>query len=291
MINIIFTNNLNDSNTICIYFFHRYFIVITIPTEEFSRLLFLTFARTALYFSALYLHSKSTDHFQDIRKEHSFSSSSHPSSQRLCQSEKISNSDMRTSMNGHNNNNNNYNNNNYNNNNNDNNYNDNNNNGWRDIIRSNSNGNERTYADVYGQDPLFNGYVSQLTGQSTGGNRGHFNNPNGGNSTVGPFPNSPGQGRYPNQSSFNGNNTQPTIILDSRAESPYKYNQYVDSQVEVELEIGSPVGCTDISVESGEEEEEIASVSPTPIIVTPSINPTDIKKKKSKRKNSSSLQK
>ena len=182
-------------------------------------------------------------------------------------------------------------NNNSNNNNNNNDNNNNNNNGWRDIIRSNSNGNERTYADVYGQDPLFNGYVSQLTGQSTGGNRGHFNNPNGGNSTVGPFPNSPGQGRYPNQSSFNGNNTQPTIILDSRAESPYKYNQYVDSQVEVELEIGSPVGCTDISVESGEEEEDIASVSPTPIIVTPSINPTENKKKKSKRKNSSSLQK
>ena len=202
-----------------------------------------------------------------MRREHSFSSSSHPSSVRLSQSERFSNHDMYNLLNGagndiHNNGNN-----------------------GNKIARSCSAGNDRTYADVYGSDPLFNEYVSQLSGQSVGANRGH-EGPNGSQSHMDPLSLSPSYRLHNNQFVENRNLNNNQV---NRSKSLFHDNLHVE--VEVEAGTDSPVGVTDVSVESGEEEEDVTSAHPTPLtLISPNVS-TENKKKKSKKKNSLNVQK
>ena len=200
-----------------------------------------------------------------MRREHSFSSSSHPSSVRLSQSERFSNHDMYNLLNGagndiHNNGNN-----------------------GNKIARSCSAGNDRTYADVYGSDPLFNEYVSQLSGQSVGVNRGHEGR-NESQSHMDPLSLSPSYRLNNNQFVENRNLNNNQV---NRTKSLFQDNLHV----EVDAGTDSPVGVTDVSVESGEEEEDVTSAHPTPLIlISPNVS-TENKKKKSKKKNSLNVQK
>ena len=202
-----------------------------------------------------------------MRREHSFSSSSHPSSVRLSQSERFSNHDMYNLLNGagndiHNNGNN-----------------------GNKIARSCSAGNDRTYADVYGSDPLFNEYVSQLSGQSVGANRGHEGR-NESQSHMDPLSLSPSYRLNNNQFVENRNLNNNQV---NRTKSLFQDNLHVE--VEVDAGTDSPVGVTDVSVESGEEEEDVTSAHPTPLIlISPNVS-TENKKKKSKKKNSLNVQK
>ena len=214
------------------------------------------------------------DLHQDLKREHSFSSSSHPSSVRLSQSERFSTNDiynlLNVTGNDHNNNNNN---------------NNSNGNNMRKIARSYSAGNERTYADVYGNDPLFNEYVSQLSGQSAGANRVH-EGPNGGHFQTDPLTLSPGYRLHSNQFEENKNLNNNHV---NHTRSLFQDNLHVE--VEVEVGTDSPVGVTDASVESGEDEEDVASIRPTPLVLISSNVSTENKKKRSKKKNSLNIQK